>query len=126
VRNLLVLSSLLSLSLISCSSVKPIDVNTVQIERTPLNLAAPAAILAKPVNFVIITPENTDKVFSDLKSNKYSLVLFGLTDDSYENLSVNVAELLNYIIEEQNIIKAYKEYYEPQVQQGSPDNKEKK
>ena len=39
-------------------------------------------------------------------------VIFGVTDEGYETLSVNFANIRNYIIMNRNVIKLYKEYYE--------------
>jgi hypothetical protein len=61
----------------------------------------------------LITPANAEKVFSELKEKNVDLVLFGLTDDGYESLSVTMAELRNYIAAQRQIIIKYREYYEP-------------
>ena len=39
-------------------------------------------------------------------------VLFGLTDEQYENLAKNNAQLRAYIVELREILKQYREYYE--------------
>ena len=113
VKNLSII--FLSSLLIGCSWFsKPdeVEIVTVQKSKPALNLAEPESIKPKHIEFFIITPENIDSVFEDLKSKKYNLVLFGLTDDGYENLAINMAELRSYIIEQKAIIRAYKKYYE--------------
>lgn len=117
VKNLLIV--LLSSSLLTgCASfnpfgkVEPIKVQTVAVERTKLNLNDPAPISPKKLEWFIITPENAEQIFSDLQKKKFDIVLFGLTDDGYKNLSLNTAELRKYLLEQKGIIKAYKDYYE--------------
>ena len=39
-------------------------------------------------------------------------MLFGLTDDGYEALSKNFAQIRAYMLQQDEIIRSYKEYYE--------------
>ena len=104
---------LISLTLISgCSSVKDLQIFTKEIERTPLNLDAPKPLTMDKLNWIIITEENYKEVFDKLKKHNKSVVLFGLTDDGYETLAVNFAQVRKYIILNQNVLKKYKDYYE--------------
>lgn len=117
-KNLLIpLTASLSLTLSGCSifgyDIKPIEVQNVKEERIYLDIKDLDPITPRDVQWIVITPENADEVFADLKDKEYDLVLFGLTDDSYESLSLNMSELREYIIQQRLIIKKYKEYYEP-------------
>jgi len=104
---------LISLTLISgCSSVKDLQIFTKEIERTPLNLDAPKPLAMDKLNWIIITEENYKEVFDQLKKQNKSAVLFGLTDDGYETLAVNFAQVRKYIILNQSVLKKYKDYYE--------------
>jgi hypothetical protein len=94
--------------------VKPVEIQTKAVERTRLNIPHPAPLSANPVEWVLITPENAEEVFAKLKEKNIDLVLFGLTDDGYESLSITMAELRNYIATQRQIIIKYKEYYEPE------------
>jgi hypothetical protein len=96
------------------SRVKPVEIQTKAVERTPLNLAAPAPLKSKPVEWILITPQNAEEVWTKLREKNADLVLFGLTDDGYEELSMTMAELRNYIAAQRQIIIKYKEYYEPE------------
>jgi hypothetical protein len=95
-----------------CSSVKDLQVFTKEVERTPLNLAEPPALKMEKLDWIIINEENYAKVFADLKKKNKDVVLFGLTDDGYETLAVNFAQVRKYIILNKNILKKYKDYYE--------------
>ena len=95
-----------------CSSVKDLQVFTKEVERTPLNLAEPPALKMEKLDWIIINEENYANVFADLKKKNKDVVLFGLTDDGYETLAVNFAQVRKYIILNKNILKKYKDYYE--------------
>jgi hypothetical protein len=98
---------------------KPITIETKAVERTPLNLQPPPPLSPRTTRWIVITPENADKVWEDLKAKNIDLVLFAITDDGYEELAVTMAEIRNYINAQRQIIIKYQEYYEP-------DNSKKK
>jgi hypothetical protein len=94
-------------------SVKPVEVSTKAIDKTPLNTPAPTPLeLSKPT-WVIITRDNAQEVFDMLEKNGSDPVIFGLTDKGYERLSIDFAEIRNFISTQRNIIIQYKQYYEP-------------
>lgn len=106
---------LISLILSGCSLFKckdDLNVNTTPITKQKLNIENPPPLKPSKVQWHVITPENSSDVFSDLAKKKTDLVLFGLTDDGYENLSMNIAEIRKYMIQQNEIIEAYKKYYE--------------
>ena len=118
VHRLLILFTLLPL-ISGCASfgwssnVKPIEVQTRAVERTRLNLPEPTPLTGRELNWVVVTPENVDRVFQDLKNSNTDLVLFALTDEGYEQLALSMAEIRNFIASQRSIIIKYKEYYEP-------------
>lgn len=93
--------------------VKPVEIQTKAVEKTPLNLPDPEPFKSREVKFIIITPENADRVFEELKTRGDDMVLFGLTDTGYENLALTIAEIRNLLAQQRSIIIKYKEYYEP-------------
>jgi hypothetical protein len=93
--------------------VKPIEIQTKAVERTPLNLSEPTPLRGRAVEWVVVTPENIDQVWERLREKKVDLVLFAITDDGYEELALSMAELRNFIAQQRSIIIKYKEYYEP-------------
>jgi len=95
------------------SSVAPIEVKTVAQEKTRLNLREPAPLEARDIQWIVITPENAEAVFQKLREENVDAVLIGLTDIGYEQLSLTMAEIKNYIAQQKAIIVKYKEYYEP-------------
>jgi hypothetical protein len=92
--------------------VKEIEVKTQEVKRTHLNIKQPKPLSPQKIEWFVITPDNVDKVWEQLKKKDKDLVLFGLTDDGYERLSINMAEIRNFINTQRVIIIKYKDYYE--------------
>jgi hypothetical protein len=117
----LTISLLLVSSLTGCASfslfgnrVKPVEIQTKAVERTRLNIPMPQPVTARPLEWIIITPENAEQIWARLKESNKDIVIIGLSDDGYETLSVTIAELRNMIASQRQIILKYKEYYEPE------------
>ena len=65
------------------------------------------------VDWIIITKDNADEVFEKIKNEKNGdYALFALTDNGYEKLALNFADIRNKIAEQRQIILSYKDYYE--------------
>lgn len=101
----------LSLVFIGCGN-KNIDINSIEVPRTQLNLSEPDKVKMNEINFIVITENNSNTIFKQLNLADKDKVLICLSDDDYINMSKNLLELKNYIIKQQQIIKAYKDYYE--------------
>lgn len=116
VRHLLILLTIPLISgcsLFNLGNVEPVTINKKAVERTRLDLTEPKVLQLKTPQWFIITPENSDEVWKKLKEDGTDLVLFALTDDGYEELAINIAELRSLIAQQRSIIIKYKEYYEP-------------
>lgn len=94
--------------------VKPIEVQTKAVERTRLNLPDPKPLKPSTPKWYVVTPDNIEEVWKELKDNHTDVVLFAVTDEGYEQLAITMAELRNYIKSQKAIIIKYKEYYEPE------------
>jgi hypothetical protein len=92
--------------------VKPVEIQTKKEERTKLNIDQPAPLKVRPIDWVVVTPENVEEVFAKLKEKNTDVVLFALTDDGYEALSLTMADIRNYLATQRSIVIKYKEYYE--------------
>ena len=95
-----------------CSSVKQLEIFKTEVPREPLALPEPLTPKLEEIKWTIITSDNADEVFAKLKAGGVDPVLFGLTDDGYEALSKNFAQIRAYMLQQDEIIKSYKEYYE--------------
>ena len=114
IRSVLILSILL-MFLTSCSSIKPLEVFNLEVKREPLNLDQPEIADFEDLDWYIITSDNAEEMFAKLKEKNLDPVLFGLTDDGYEALSKNFAQIRHYIQKQKLQLETYKNYYEPGV-----------
>lgn len=111
--SLLLLSGCSSFGLFSGPDVKPVEVVTQEVQRTPLRLPDPEPVTTDTPKWVIITPENAEEVFAKMQEDGYDKVLFGLTDEGYEDLAIMMARIRNYIEAQRRTLGKYREYYEP-------------
>ena len=105
---------LIAILLSSCAAgVKVIDTYKIEKKREPLALEDPTPLELQDVDWIIITKENADEVFEKIKNEKNGdYALFALTDNGYEKLALNFADIRNRIAEQRQIILSYKDYYE--------------
>jgi hypothetical protein len=92
---------------------KPIEITTKPVERTNLDIPLPDPIKTKPIEWMVVTPENADAVFKKLEEKGQDVVLFAITSDGYQQLAMTIGDLRNLINTQRAIIIKYKEYYEP-------------
>ena len=112
ILNVLPLLILTTFLLSSCSSVKQLEIFKTEVPRAKLDLPDPETPKIEDLNWIIITSENADEVFAKLKEKNIDPVLFGLTDDDYETLAVNFAQIRAYMIKQKLTLDQYREYYE--------------
>ena len=106
-------SMLQGCALLGWKAIEGIEIKKKAVDRTPLNLADPQPLKPTAPQWRVITPENQAQVFAELKSKNIDQVLFALTDDGYEELSVDIAQIRALIAQQRDIIIKYREYYEP-------------
>ena len=111
-KNILLLG-LLAVFLSSCSeSVQEIQVTTVEVSKTPLNLPNPDTLQLQDVEWIIITKDNAMEIFEKLKAAGGEYALFAVEDTGYEKIQVNYTDIRNKLAEQKQLLLAYKEYYE--------------
>lgn len=98
------------LSLNGCSSQQ---IELPCVEKPRLNLQDPASVELQDISFRVVTRENAESVFKELESKGLKPVLIALSGTDYKILAINVNKLQNYILLEQEVLKKYREYYEP-------------
>ena len=112
ILNVLPLLILTTFLISSCSSVKQLEVFKTEVPRTKLDLPDPETPIVNELNWIIITSDNAEEVFAKLKEKNIDPVLFGLTDDDYETLAVNFAQIRAYMIKQKLTLDQYRKYYE--------------
>lgn len=103
----------ISIGLSGCLFHKqPTTITTISAAKPKLKIENTPPLKMSSVVWVVVTPENQSKVFDNIGKEKQDLALFSLTDDGYKNLSLNLAEIRKYIIQQNEILAAYRKYYE--------------
>lgn len=108
------LGFLITLTVLSGCANKPqeLEISTTPIEKPQLVLPQLDQITTRPVEWIVITPENVETVFEDLRKNNQRVVVFAITADGYENISLNLNDIRTYIQQQQLIVAAYNQYYQ--------------
>jgi len=111
-RNIL-LVIFLSIILTGCSGVKQLSIFKEEVKRQELNLEKPTPLQLEQIKWIIITSENADEVFKKMEEQGLDPVLFGLTDNDYQLIAKNFAQIRNQLKITNDLLDKYKEYYEP-------------
>jgi len=76
-----------------------------QIVRSPKpSVPTPDELNLRDFEFVIITPENINEVFANIRGDK---VLFAITTQGYENIALNLSDIRALIQQQKAIIAIY-------------------
>ena len=114
-------SLILITSLTSCSGVKQLEIFKTEVEREKLNLKKPTPLELEQLQWIIITSDNAEEVFTRLEEAGIDPVLFGLTDKDFELLAKNFARIRNQLKITNDLLDKYKEYYEPEINKDVKD-----
>jgi len=96
----------------SCGDkVNPIEISTSPVEKPQLTLPAADTLKLREIKWIIVTEDNAQSAFDQLKADGKDPVLFGLSDEGYEALSLNLADVRRYIQQQKTIIASYGRYY---------------
>ena len=121
-QNVLILPILTIFLISGCASTKQLEIFTKEVERMPLNLELPPVETLEQVNLIIITSDNQEEVFAKMKEQNIDPVIFGYSDEDWELVTKNNVRMRNTIVRLRAIIEAYKEYYEPEEQEGKQNS----
>jgi hypothetical protein len=100
------------LGITGCATTKTVKVLSQPVNSVALNPPNIRDLELQGVRWFIVTPENIDEVFKELEDQNKDVVLFGITDDGYKGLALNLAQIRELLLQQKAIIDAYKEYYE--------------
>ena len=111
IKNVLGFGLILTI-LSGCSSMpQRIEVSAKPVDKPELVLPNADGIRMKNVEWVLITPENFEEKVAEIEATGRPVVFFALTDEGYENISMNFSSIRAYIQQQQAIIAAYENYY---------------
>ena len=111
--SVLLIAGVLSLS--GCSSIKKLDIFTMEVERAPLDLDKPTIQQLEELKWIIITSENADEVFKKMEEQGLDPVVFGLSDKDFQLLAKNFAQIRAHMMKLNVMIDEYKDYYESDI-----------
>lgn len=98
--------------LTSCSTApQVVTYKSKPIDKPDLILPETSVLELREVDFVIVTEDNIASIIQDMKDDGKNVALFALTDEGYENISLNNGDLLKLLSEQKAIIAAYEAYY---------------
>ena len=100
------------LGITGCATTKTVKVLSEPVNSVALNPPNIRDLELQGIRWFIVTPENIDEVFKELEDQNKDVVLFGITDDGYKGLALNLAQIRELLLQQKAIIEAYKEYYE--------------
>ena len=125
--NKLLLVSITSLLILTgCGFTKDVEVKTVAIAPELFSPPDPRPVDLEDVNWVIITPEKLkeqfeklgdkeltiedyEKVISNLLEVRNDTVIYAITVRDYENLALNMQEIIRFIKQQKEIVLYYRE-----------------
>jgi|TARA_A200000159_G_scaffold146234_1_gene152411 hypothetical protein len=69
----------------------------------------PDVLDLRDVEFVVVTADNIDEIFAEMKGDK---VFFALTTDNYNKIALNLSDLRAYISQQKSIIILYENAFD--------------
>ena len=94
------------------SQPEAVEISTVPVNKPKLELPAADELSLRNIDWIVITPENAEEIFTEAEERGRPIVFFALTDKGYENLGLNISDIRGFIQQQQSIIGAYENYYE--------------
>ena len=104
-----IMSLLLLLSILSSCSLLPkeVQVQTKFVERNIPIMGHPVGVDLFPVQFYAVTADNFEEFRERFEKDYGDFVFFAISVPDYENLSLNMGELIRYIEQQKTIIVFY-------------------
>jgi hypothetical protein len=102
--------------LMACSPRQEVlEISTTPVIRPTLVLPEVDELVARPVTWIVITPDNFEEKIAELAALGEAIVVFGVTSTGYENLSLNLSDIRALVEQQQQIIVAYDRYYNQSI-----------
>ena len=104
----------LALTISGCSwfsKPDPIEVSAEPVDKPELTLPDADEINLRDVEWRLITQDNVEDQIVEIQESGRPVVFFALTDEGYENLSLNISDIRALVQQQKAIIAAYRQYY---------------
>lgn len=105
-RNFLLISTLLLLSACGGSTI---NIKPDPVDPTVIHPNVPDQLQMRKVSWTVFNREKIEKLLADYPNQE--VVLFALSAKGYENLSLNMAEVIRYLKEQKGVILYYRETF---------------
>ena len=110
----IIISIIAVLILTGCSiGEKQLKIFKLEEPRQKLDLVKPTMPELEKLRWIIITSDNAEEVFQKMEEQGLDPVIFGLSDKDFQLIAKNFAQIRNHMKATNDLIDAYKEYYEP-------------
>lgn len=104
-KKILLIGSLTLLS--ACASQEKIVVQTEIIKADIPTQARPKPVSLSNIKFYVVTKENLNDFLKVFEKENNDIVFYSISVKDYEKMSLNIAELRRYIIQQDKIIVYY-------------------
>jgi len=103
---------LISLFLFGCGTSREIfDVETSIGERPTVAKAdRPRKLNLNKIHWYVVTNENLETFLEEMKNVQGEVVFYAITPKSYENMSINMSDILRYLKSQKAIIVYYEDF----------------
>jgi hypothetical protein len=109
----IILIAIISLFLAGCvSSREPLRIVPEFIDRPTLNVPEPRPARQLTYEWIVITQDNYERIFEELRNDNGTITLFAVTATGYERINLNSAEVRRFIQQQNAVIRAMRQYYE--------------
>lgn len=101
------------MALTGCASMPDvITYKSEPVDRPALVLPDTVELELRTADWEIITEDNIGTLWKEMQSSGEPIVIYALTTEGYESLSLNMADVIKLLSQQKAVIEAYKEYYE--------------
>ncbi len=106
-KYLLVLLPLLILS--ACGGMKDVNIKATPVQPVVIHPPVPDQLQMREIKWTVFNRAKLEKLLADFPNQE--IVLFALSAKGYENLSLNMSEVVRYLKEQKGVIIYYREEF---------------
>jgi hypothetical protein len=92
-----------------CGGVKNVNIKATPVAPTVIHPPIPAQLQMREVKWTVFNRAKLEKLLADFPNQE--IVLFALSAKGYENLSLNMSEVVRYLKEQKGVIVYYREEF---------------
>lgn len=97
------------LVLAGCGGMKDVNIKATPVQPVVIHPPLPDQLQMRNVEWTVFNRAKIEKLLADYPNQE--IVLFALSAKGYENLSLNMAEIIRYLKEQKGVIVYYREEF---------------